>query len=130
MKKIIALIIIIAAGAGLFIWLKNNNTAPVNEPTPAMKENAATVTIRMSAAGFEPKNITISLGDTVRFVNENTVPHWPASALHPTHEIYPAFDPKMPIESGSEWVFTFDRKGIWRFHDHLYPMMGGAITVE
>lgn len=84
----------------------------------------------MLAEGFKPKNVTISLGDTVRFVNENTVPHWPASAIHPTHEIYPAFDSKMPIESGSEWAFTFDRKGIWRFHDHLSPEMGGSIIIE
>lgn len=121
--------VVVAVGAGLFVWLSNNKAVPVNESPPA-PVSGATVTIRMSAAGFDPKNVTIALGDTVRFVNENTVPHWPASAIHPTHEIYPTFDAKKPIPAGEGWLFTFDRKGIWRFHDHLYPDMTGSVTVE
>ncbi len=100
------------------------------DSTISAHKTGRVVDIRIQATSFEPKDVTISLGDTVRFINEDAKARWPASNIHPTHEIYRAFDPLRAIEAGQEWSFAFERKGVWRFHDHLYPNQGGVINVE
>lgn len=86
-------------------------------------------TIFMTQDGFEPRELTITLGDTITFVNKDDTDRWPASNLHPTHDIYPEFDSKQGIVSGSLWSFTFDRAGEWRYHDHIFPHLRGKILV-
>jgi hypothetical protein len=63
----------------------------------------------MKPNSFEPKNITVQKNTRVIFKNEDTQDRWPASALHPTHGIYPEFDPKEPIDPTDHWDFQFDR---------------------
>lgn len=84
----------------------------------------------MGDGGYEPKNLTIHVGDTVIFKNVSTDDRWPASNIHPTHEIYPEFDPGKPVTPGTRWEFQFTKAGIWKYHDHLVPSMNGTITVE
>ena len=79
---------------------------------------------------YTPNKIKIHVNDTVTFVNGANIKFWPASNIHPTHGIYSDFDSKKSIESGSNWSFTFDKNGTWRFHDHLNPVAGGIIYVE
>jgi len=87
------------------------------------------VEINMTAKGFEPSSLTVRTGTTVTFVNKDTKSHWPASAPHPTHTIYPELDPKAGIAAGASWAFTFDKAGEWKFHDHLTPTFFGTVTV-
>lgn len=86
--------------------------------------------VHMVAGGFEPREVTIWKSSTICFRNEDTEARWPASAIHPTHGIYPEFDPKLPVRSGEDWCFTFDLAGIWRYHDHLFPDITGAVHVQ
>ena len=86
--------------------------------------------ITLTEKGFVPPEIRILLGDTVRFSSTLDSQYWPASNLHPAHDIYPEFDPKRPLLPGESWSFTFDRPGAWRFHDHLRSYYTGVIYVE
>jgi plastocyanin len=88
------------------------------------------VTIHMPATGFDPEKITIKKGDKVCFVNDDPEARWPASNIHPTHEIYPEFDPKTVVRSGETWCFTFTKAGIWNYHDHLFPEFSGTVIAE
>jgi hypothetical protein len=85
--------------------------------------------IVLSDSGFEPENLTVEKGDTVEFSTTRKSFFWPASNLHPTHFLYPEFDPKEPIGAQTTWSFRFDRTGTWKFHDHLAPYFTGVITV-
>ena len=78
---------------------------------------------------YEPQNPEIKKGTKVIFKNTSTEPRWPASNIHPTHGIYPEFDPREPVPSGSEWSFVFEKAGRWKYHDHLVPLIRGEITV-
>lgn len=78
---------------------------------------------------FEPTQITVKQGEEIEFINKGKELHWPASNFHPTHELYPEFDPKKGIKPGESWKFRFGKSGMWRFHDHLYPHIHGTITV-
>ena len=86
-------------------------------------------TIDRTANGYEPNSLTVTRGDTVIFENPSNQHHWPASDLHPTHTIYPDFDPRRPLMPGELWSFRFKQAGQWYFHDHLKANLVGVITV-
>lgn len=86
--------------------------------------------IQLTEEGFARDMITIAKGDTVVFTTTRGKSFWPASDLHPTHGIYPEFDPKQPIDPDKSWRFRFDKEGEWRFHDHLAPLYRGVVRVE
>ena len=87
------------------------------------------IVILMKKDTFEPVAIQIKKGTKVIFKNEDTESRWPASNLHPTHGIYPEFDPTQPVEQGGQWSFVFEKTGNWKYHDHLLPSLRGVITV-
>ncbi len=80
--------------------------------------------------GFTPSEIEIKPGDSIRFTTTLNEPFWPASDLHPTHGIYPEFDPLEPIEPSNSWTFQFLKTGKWKYHDHLQPIFRGIILVQ
>ena len=86
-------------------------------------------TVIMQEDGFEPGEITVDKNSTILFINKDKVDRWPASNIHPTHDIYPEFDPQKPIIPGSSWAFKPKKVGTWKFHDHLLPHQRGTITV-
>lgn len=92
--------------------------------------DSKTVYVTISASGFNPSDITVKKGQKVIFVNKDKKMHWPASNPHPTHYIYPEFDPKQPIPPGGSWEFVFQKVGTWLYHDHLNPETNGSITVS
>jgi hypothetical protein len=83
----------------------------------------------LTETGYEPKDLTINLYDEVVFRTVRGFPHWPASNLHPTHNLYPAFDPRTPVPADEEWSFQFTQAGVWPFHDHLNSTHAGSVTV-
>jgi plastocyanin len=116
MKKRIALglVIVMIGSAGFLFWYTSGTTH----------------TIIRTTEGYEPNELTIAKGDTVQFINQSGDFHWPASDLHPTHGIYPEFDPRRPVAADEAWSFRFTQVGEWKFHDHLHANEIGTITVE
>lgn len=86
-------------------------------------------TIELRGGGFYPGELSITKGDKVRFVNKREQSFWPASDPHPTHDIYHGFDSKKPIDAGKSWSFKFNKEGIFKYHDHLFPSLKGTIMV-
>jgi plastocyanin len=112
-------VIIMVLTAGLVIWA-----------APAAHGHLETKIVEMTAEGFEPEEVTIDQGGIIHFVNRDTADRWPASNVHPTHEIYADFDPKQPIVPGEDWFFRAERPGSWQYHDHLFPHKRGRLIVE
>ncbi len=92
------------------------------------KDNELTPIV-LTAQGFNPPNLEVKIDSTVIFKTELSEDFWPASDIHPTHGIYPEFDPQAPIKAGESWKFKFGKTGTWRYHDHLNPLNQGTITV-
>jgi hypothetical protein len=130
-KKLISLAIILTAGVAGFLVLSFAQEKQITySPAPSPKPSpVAFATISMDDEGFKPDTIEIKRYTQVMFKNNGTADHWPASNLHPTHGIYPEFDPQVGIEPGKEWSFVFDKIGRWKFHDHLFPLVHGEIVV-
>ena len=86
--------------------------------------------VTMKNLEYSATEINIKKGQIIKFINEGSEEYWPASAIHPTHQIYPEFDSAGPIKSGESWSFEFNKIGSWRFHDHIqYPNITGVVNV-
>jgi plastocyanin len=90
----------------------------------------AEVIIEMKPSAFEPQELTIRKNTRVIFKNDDQTNRWPASNIHPTHGIYPEFDPQKPVAPGESWSFVFDKVGTWKCHDHILPRLTCVIRVE
>ncbi len=122
-----------------------NNPAPAEPSQPEGKtelSSGKTYNVEITSAGFSPSTVEISKGDTVIFVNRDTKPHWPASAAHPTHTVYPEaggcigskFDACKGLAQDETFSFQFNYNGTWKYHDHLNcctdPAFFGTVIVK
>ena len=109
------------------------------------REPIMSATISFTGGSFEPSSFEVDVGATVTFKNisqDKTM--WPATAIHPTHTVYPGssigkcgtdeadgiFDACKNIGPGDSYSFTFDEVGEWKYHDHLKPSITGTIIVK
>ncbi len=128
----VVVIIIVAVGA-YFLFIRP--TSDVGQPTP---ETSDVNVITYTDTGYSPSSLTIKAGEAVTFKNESSRSMWPASAMHPTHKLYPTtggcigstFDACQGVLPGGSWSFQFDVAGEWKYHDHLDPTKFGTIIVE
>ncbi|MBI2039355.1 MAG: hypothetical protein HYT22_03725 [Candidatus Niyogibacteria bacterium] len=116
------------------------NISPQGIPAPAgvAPTIPRTWEVKITDEGFFPKELAIKQGDAVIWMNGGSRPHWPASAMHPTHAVYPTtggclgstFDACRGLETAERFEFKFEHIGTWRYHDHLNTSLTGAIIVE
>lgn len=105
----------------------------MNEKIMGGKENMMSGKIHqveMMPNGFNPSSLMIAKGDTVEFVNKDEMPRWPASGIHPTHEICRGFDSLRGIAPGETYSFTFTEAKDCPMHDHLNAALRGRISVR
>ncbi len=73
----------------------------------AQAQSGTTYIVEISEDGFSPSRLAILVGESIEFLNAGELDHWPASNIHPTHELYPDLDARRPILPGDSWTFTF-----------------------
>lgn len=141
MKKIILILfiasLIFLAGCSSS-QIQNNQGTTGNQPDSGAYTETQGNIIEITSNGFSPNPLTIKQGDAVTWINKNTVEHWPASAIHPTHNVYPEpggcigskFDACRGLKQDESFSFTFNEKGEWNYHDHLDVSKFGKIIVE
>lgn len=125
-----SIVVLLLGTLGAWVYFNNmqeKTTAPDDQENI---EGEPAVVITRTKDGYEPKEVTVQVGDIVEWVNESGEFHWPASDLHPTHGVYPEFDPLRPIADGESWKFKFDQAGVWKYHDHIRANKVGTITVQ
>jgi plastocyanin len=92
-------------------------TSPSNGGGGAPGPSGATITI--TAAGVNPKTVTISVGQSVTFVNDDTGGHQIASNPHPAHTDCPSINALATIGAGqTRLTNAFTTARSCGFHDH------------
>jgi plastocyanin len=125
-KNIVVIFVLVVTLFGAWYFLAGN----AGTLTPAKALGEPNVTIVRTNDGYTPNEVTVQKGDIVLWTNESDEYHWPASDLHPTHGVYPEFDPLTPIAPGEEWKFQFNEVGEWKFHDHIRANKTGTVNVD
>src|SRR4249920_2100789 len=95
--------------------------------------SGATVTI--TGSGVAPANVTVAVGQTVTFVNNDSRSHEMASNPHPQHGSCPSMEAGLGTIGAGQTKVThnFANTGTCGYHDHLYDSnasLKGTITVQ
>jgi plastocyanin len=97
---------------------------PVLPKTPMVSDN--TVSIRRT---YNPVNITVNAGATVRWVNEDSTED--PALYNPTHRIEFADKTTSPVLSPSQsWSLIFRNPGVYEYRDMVHPTVQGTVIVE
>lgn len=94
------------------------------------KRNQKTVVVRMSQIMFNPKNLRLSPGTTVTWINDDDMVHYVNTDSHPAHTQVPALNSKA-LSKGQTYNFTFTNTGAYLYHCSAHEAsMKAAIVVE
>lgn len=145
MNKWIVVSLVVAVVA-VATWLMRKDgsemAGPTATPTPTVSPTPtptpATPLVTYTDSGYSPATVTVKKGETVTWKNNSSHSMWTASALHPTHSIYPTtggclgstFDACAGIAAGATWSFKFDAAGTWKYHNHVDSSHYGTVIVE
>ena len=96
---------------------------------------ASGATITITSAGANPRNVTVAVGQTVTFVNNDTRSHEMASDPHPQHGSCPSMEAGLGTIGPGQTKVThnFGNAGTCGFHDHLDSAnsgLRGSIVVQ
>lgn len=153
----IIIIALLVVGFGVYAFTANQAAAPEEEgvvqpngPTsgsmPASDIDTATALITLTDEGFSPNTVTVSVGDTVRFLNQSSRGMWIGADEHPTHTEYDGtstrehcadgqaingtFDQCSQVPVGEMWEYTFTKAGTFGYHNHVGASSKGTVVVE
>lgn len=79
-------------------------------------------TIVADGLAFEPRTLTVQVGDAVAFENHDDIPH--------TFTADDGLFDSRQVEPGGRYGYTVPRAGELAFHCEIHPQMTGTITVE
>jgi plastocyanin len=85
--------------------------------------NAATTkTVNIYGSEFSPKSVTITAGDTIKWVNRDNA----------DHQVYGSGGRFISpiLKHGQSWSFTFNAAGTYTYKDELHPKLTGTIGVK
>ena len=88
--------------------------------------------------GFEPTQVSIKQGQSVRFTNNSSHKLWIAAEAEVGTPSYPgvsecggsAFDSCRALKHRDFWEFTFGEEGTWLFKNNLDKNKTGTVMVE
>lgn len=83
-------------------------------------DESGTPKITITSIGVSPKMLTVTQGQRVLFVNNDTVAHEMASDFHPTHDRWPVLNQVGYLAPGqSRETGNLNSVGLVTYHDHL-----------
>ncbi len=151
-----ALVVIILGVGGYVLYAaQNNNTATTSSSTSSGSESAvkttptsssdsssststtatttpstATTSVSFSGGTFSPASVTVAVGGTVTFKNDDASTTFNlASDPHPTHTDYLPLNVGL-LAPGKSATVTFSKAGTFGYHNHLNSSETGTVVVK
>jgi len=90
-------------------------------PGPA---SAASYRVAMQGYAFGPATLTVPVGSTVTWTNQDTAPHDVKTTSGPVSLHSPM------LQKGQSWTFTFTRAGSYGYYCTVHPDMTARIVVQ
>jgi plastocyanin len=129
----LAALAVLAACGGSPSSPSGGNVTVIVRDGGATGVSGATITI--TAAGVSPASVTVAVGQTVTFINNDNRPHEMASNPHPQHGTCPSIEGGLGSLAANQTKVTraFANAGSCGYHDHLNDSsnsLKGTITVQ
>lgn len=122
-----------AAGVVAFILAACGGGSGSTSPSPTMGGTSAT-SITIANNAVSPRNVTVSRGSRVTFINNDSLVHDMESDPHPAHTDCPEINQVGFISPGqSRETGTLNTARTCGYHDHLADAsmsMQGTITIQ
>jgi plastocyanin len=120
MKSVRALLICCVLGAALVLAGCGSAMSGGSKPTtPSVAPAAGGVTVAIKNFAFAPATVTIKVGDTVTWRNDDGVPHDATSATWTSGQ----------ISAGQSYTRTFDAAGTFSYVCKVHPAMKAATII-
>lgn len=107
----------------------SSTPAPPTAPGPGGSVTIITIT----ANGADQRNLTVTLGTRIRWVNNDTRPHEMSSDPHPEHDQCPEINGGLLAAGQSRETNNLVAAKTCGFHDHINPNQAnlkGTITIR
>ena len=104
-------------------------TTSLSEAVPKPENKTKVHQVSIEKNKFIPETITIKIGETVTWNNNDDELHWPASDPHPTHTGVIDFDVGSDLAKGEYYSYTFRRVGDFLYHDHTAAVVNDTATM-
>jgi amicyanin len=82
---------------------------------------AAELEVKIDNFTFGPQKLTVKVGDTVTWINEDDIPHTVVSIGHYRSKA---------LDTDDKFSFTFTTPGTYEYFCGLHPHMQGTVVVE
>lgn len=119
---------IVIVGVGLWIGKGNKEKTPVKTTTHKIAPLPKEVMITLDKDGFSPKEVTIHMGDAVRWKNESGDKQTVNSDEYPTNQLHRELNFGV-FANDSSVVYTFKQTGTYGYHNQFHPEQKGTIIV-
>lgn len=121
-KKILLLMILAGAVALSGCSLGQQKTQPVSQQPGAMQQPAEAQKneVKIKNFAFDPQELTVSVGTTVTWKNEDTALHTIKSGTFNSQT----------LKTGDTFSFTFNTAGSYAYTCGIHPSMKGTIIVK
>jgi plastocyanin len=109
----------------------NSPSGPTVSSTGSVGAIGSTITI--SSSGVNPSQVTVSVGQSVRFVNNDSRARDIASDPHPAHTACPSLNRGVISAGQTRDSNGFGNAGTCTYHDHNDPdnnAVKGRITIQ
>jgi plastocyanin len=97
---------------------------PTGDVAPAAVWQPKQLSVAIDNFNFTPRELSVSVGDTVTWVNHDDVPHTASSSDDPA-----AFDSKA-LDTDDKYSFTFAKPGTYKYYCKVHPHMTGSVVVR
>ncbi|MCC6381451.1 MAG: cupredoxin domain-containing protein [Dehalococcoidia bacterium] len=84
--------------------------------------HAAQSAVSVQGFAFNPASVTLNVGDSITWTNNDAVPHTATS------DTAGVFDVSLPA-GGGPGSFTFTTAGTFTYHCNIHPQMKGSVVV-
>jgi plastocyanin len=98
------------------------STESTTGSTAARATGGQTVTVVMTNRAYDPQQVTVKVGDTVTWVNQDA----------PQHDVVAdngEFKSQL-FDKGQSFSYTFTKAGTYPYHCSIHPGMTGTVIVQ
>lgn len=99
--------------------INETSSSPVNE-TPATTMGTKIVDVSIQNFAFEPNSVQISVGNTVKWTNLDSVPHTIKGTDFTSES----------LNKDASFSYTFTKTGTYNYECSIHPSMKGVVIVE